>query len=249
MDVSIQPLPDHKALPSEDGTTAASFHEFPQSMLLTNSIWPILSRRHLDRQFLIGQDSGIYWRFTEPYLDGVIAPDWFYIPNVSPTLNGEIRQSYVMWYEPIPPLIVIEFALETDGPERNTTPYHGKFWIYERVIRPAYYAIYEVKSARVDVFQLVSGQYQQLVADRHGHFYMDHLDLALGIWHGKFMNMTLPWLRWWNADGQLILLAEEWLDQHSTGNLPNKQAGNVQEQIRRMKDKLRSLGIDPDELT
>ena len=246
----MNPLPDHTALPSEDGSFAESFQELPQSMLLTGAIWPILQQRHPDRQFLIGQDSGIYWRFTEPYLDGAVAPDWFYIPDVSPTLNGESRQSYVMWYEPLPPLIVIEFATETNGKERDTTPFQGKFWIYEKVIRPAYYAIYELKGACIDVYQLVAGRYQQLTPDAQGHLYMEHLDLALGIWHGKYMNMTLPWLRWWDAKGQLVLLPEEWLNQKATHSQQMVKASTeVTDRINRMAEKLRSLGIDPDTIS
>ncbi|WP_241392638.1 hypothetical protein [Rippkaea orientalis] len=41
--------------------------------------------------YCIGQDSGIYWRMTDPSEQGAIAPDWFDVPNVPPTLNGEIR--------------------------------------------------------------------------------------------------------------------------------------------------------------
>ena len=53
------PLPDHTQLPSEDGTFVKNFQEHPQSILLTDAIWPVLQQRHLDGNFAIGQDSGI----------------------------------------------------------------------------------------------------------------------------------------------------------------------------------------------
>jgi len=62
-----------------------------QSLILTDSIGPVLQQRHPDGQ-CIGQDCGIYWREAEP-LKGAEAPDWFYVPNVSPKLNGQIRRS------------------------------------------------------------------------------------------------------------------------------------------------------------
>jgi Uma2 family endonuclease len=67
--------------------------------LLTDSIQPVLRQRHPDGHYAIGQDSGIYWRETEPLEKGAVAPDWFYVPNVPPLLNGQIRRSYVIWRE------------------------------------------------------------------------------------------------------------------------------------------------------
>ncbi len=71
-------LPDHKQLPESDGSIVQNFQEHPQSILLTESIWSVLERIHPDGQYCIGQDSGIYWRITEPPLNGCKAPDWFY---------------------------------------------------------------------------------------------------------------------------------------------------------------------------
>lgn len=54
----ISTLPDHTQLPCEDGTFVKNFQEHPQSILL--------DRLHPDGQYDIGQDSGIYWRITDP---------------------------------------------------------------------------------------------------------------------------------------------------------------------------------------
>ena len=50
--------PDHTQLPAEDGTFVKNFQEHPQSILLTESIKPILQAIHPDGQYTIGQDSG-----------------------------------------------------------------------------------------------------------------------------------------------------------------------------------------------
>ena len=63
-------LPDHTELPYEDGTFVKNFQEHPQSVLLTETLWPILQKLHPDGQFTIGQDSAIYWRLTEPRENG-----------------------------------------------------------------------------------------------------------------------------------------------------------------------------------
>lgn len=146
-------LPDHTQLPESDGSIVQNFQEHPQSILLTESIWSVLQQTHPDGQYCIGQDSGIYWRITDPPLNGCKAPDWFYVPNVPPMLNGQIRRSYVMWQELIAPLIVLEFVSGDGTEERDTTPMSGKFWVYEQAIRVPFYGIYEVERSRVEVYE------------------------------------------------------------------------------------------------
>src|SRR5918997_382510 len=103
------PFPDHTQLPESDGTFVKNFQEHPQSIILTDSIGPVLERLHPDGQYAIGQDSGIYWRETDPPERGAQAPDWFYVPNVPATLDG-FRRSYVLWPEHMAPFIALEFA-------------------------------------------------------------------------------------------------------------------------------------------
>jgi Uma2 family endonuclease len=202
-------LPDHTQLPDSDGTFVKNFQEHPQSVLLTTSLLPILRQLHPDGQYCIGQDSGIYWRMTEPPERGAEAPGWFYVPNVPPTINGEIRRCYVLWQEYIPPLIALEFVPGDGKEERDKTPVTGKFWVYETVIRPAFYGIYEVKKATVEVYHLVEDRYQLLAANERGHYPINPLGVELGIWQGEYQNATLPWLRWWDCQGNLLLTGDE----------------------------------------
>ena len=69
-----------------------NFQEHPQSILLTDSIRPVLQQLYPNDQYCIGQDCGIYWRLTEPPERGAEAPDWFYVPNVPPLLKGQARR-------------------------------------------------------------------------------------------------------------------------------------------------------------
>ena len=153
LDPSTNPvtLPDHTQLPASDGTFVKNFQEHPQSILLTDSIQPILENLHPDGQYAIGQDSGIYWRMTEPPEKGAESPDWFYVPNVPPNLRGQTRRSYVLWQEFIAPLIILEFVSGNGQEERDRTPWTGKFFVYEQVIRPAFYGIYEVEKASIEL--------------------------------------------------------------------------------------------------
>ena len=115
-------FPDHTQLPESDGTFVKNFQEHPQSILLTDSLESTLQTLHPDGQYAIGQSGGIYWRETDPPERGAEAPDWFYVPNVPPLLDGEIRRSYVIWREYMVPIIAIELASGDGSEERDNTP-------------------------------------------------------------------------------------------------------------------------------
>ncbi|XZN99747.1 MAG: Uma2 family endonuclease [Microcoleus sp.] len=212
-------FPDHTQLPESDGTFVKNFQEHPQSLILTDSIGPILQELHPDGQYAIGQDCGIYWRETEPPEKGAEAPDWFYVPNVPPNIDGQIRRSYVLWREHIAPLIALEFASGNGDEERDRTPLSrtdeglitkpGKFWVYERVMRIPYYGIYQVNNGRLDVYRLIDGYYQLLELNQRGHFPIAPLGVELGLWQGSYQNQTMLWLRWWDEEGNLLLIGDE----------------------------------------
>ena len=246
---SILTLPDHTQLPESDGTFVKNFQEHPQSILLTESIQPVLQQLHPDGQYCIGQDSGIYWRLIDPPEKGAEAPDWFYVPNVPPMLNGKFRRSYVMWKEYVAPLIVIEFVSGDGNEERDRTPPSqgqggkvGKFWVYEQALRVPYYAIYEIDKNKVDVYHLQDNTYQLISANDRGHFAIAPMKVELGLWYGKYQNMQLPWLRWWDAEGNLLLAGDERAEQESFRAEQECQRANMEQQKRsQIADRLRLL--------
>lgn len=234
-ELDITHLPDHTKLPDSDGTFVKNFQEHPQSILLTDSIRPILQQLHPDNQYAIGQDCGIYWRITEPPERGAEAPDWFYVPNVPPMLNDQFRRSYVLWQEYIAPLIVLEFVSGDGSEERDNTPITGKFWVYEQAIRVPFYGIYEVKKASVEVYRLVDGRYELMKTNERDRYPISAMGVELGIWQGQYQNMEAPWLRWWDAQGNLLLSSDEQLEQERL-------------RTERLAERLRQMGINPDEV-
>ncbi|MEG4226347.1 Uma2 family endonuclease [Microcoleus sp. N9_B2] len=258
LDVENNPTgwPDHTQLPESDGTFVKNFQEHPQSILLTDSITPILEIIHADGNYCIGQDSGIYWRLTDPLEKGAEAPDWFYVPNVPPTIDGQLRRSYVMWQEFVAPLIVLEFVSGNGAEERDRTPLlrsgkqetkPGKFWIYENVIRPAFYGIYEVTEASVEVYHLVDNSYHLVQANDRGHYPIAPLGVELGIWQGTYQNAELPWLRWWDSQGNLLLTGSERADrEQQIAQQERQRADRAEDQLEQLRAQLRSAGIEPE---
>ncbi len=254
-------LPDHTQLPESDGTFVKNFQEHPQSILLTDSITPVLQQLHPDGQYCIGQDSGIYWRLTEPLERGAEAPDWFYVPNVPPNLDGQFRRSYVLWQEYVAPSIVLEFVSGDGSEERDSTPITGKFWVYEQAIRVPFYGIYEVNRARVEVYELLGGKYHLVTANEQGRFPISPVGLELGIWRGRYQNVELPWLRWWDADGNLLLAGseraelerqekelaqQEAKDERQRAEEERQRAEDERQRADRLAAQLRALGIEPE---
>lgn len=72
---ALTPFPDHTQLPESDGIFVKNWQEHPQSILLTDSIQPVLKKLNSQGEYCIGQDLGIYWRLTDPPEKGAKAPD------------------------------------------------------------------------------------------------------------------------------------------------------------------------------
>lgn len=257
-------FPDHTQLPESDGTFVKNFQEHPQSIILTDSIGSVLQQRHPDGNYAIGQDCGIYWRETDPPEKGAEAPDWFYVPNVPPLVNGEIRRSYVLWREFMAPWIAIEFASGDGSEERDATPLSvttegkttkpGKFWVYEQIIRIPYYAIYEIKTGKLEAYHLRDFAYQKLELNQRGHYSISALGVELGLWEGSYQNQTQLWLRWWDSEGNLLLIGDERADQErqraeqerQRAEQERQRAEQAEQKVARMAERLRAMGIDPE---
>ena len=257
-------LPDHKQLPDSDGTFVKNFQEHPQSIVLTSSIAPVLEKLHPDGRYCIGQDSGIYWRMMEPPEKGAEAPDWFYVPNVSPLLDGEYRRSYVLWKEFVAPLIAIEFVSGNGSEERDATPPSesekvGKFWVYEQAIRIPFYVIFDAWRDNLEVYHLVDGRYVKMHPNDREHFAITPMGVELGL---KLEN-DVSWLRWWDESGNLLLTGDERAIAEKQARLSAEAIAEQQSAIaeqerqeklleRQQKEKLanylKSLGINPDEI-
>lgn len=235
--ITGQVLPDHTQLPESDGKPVENFFEFPQCILLTDCLLPILRSLHPDGRFAIGQNSGIYWEYTDPPLDGCKAPDWFYVPGVPPSIvEGHYRRSYVLWQEKTSPSLIIEIASGDGSEENDTTPRKGKFWVYEQMVRAPYYAIFVPDTQELSVHHLVDGHYQRQEPNEQGRYPMPPLGVALGLWTGQFQNNTGTWLRWFDAQGRPLPTGDE------RAELERERAELERKRAERLAERLRALG-------
>jgi hypothetical protein len=77
-------------------------------------------------------------------------------------------------------------------------------------------------------------------ANERNHYPIEPLSVELGIWQGQYQNMEFPWLRWWDAQGNLLLTAEERLEQEQ------QRAEREQQRAEQLAAQLRALGVEPE---
>ncbi|MFQ5616466.1 MAG: Uma2 family endonuclease, partial [Anaerolineales bacterium] len=93
-----------------------------------------------------------------------------------------------------------------------------------------------------------------------GRYPIPPLGVELGIWKGRYQNQELPWLRWWDAQGQLLWTSEERVAQEREAKERAQQQAlaeqrramrereakeQVQRRTARLVAQLRALGIEP----
>jgi len=248
-------LPTDKDLPDSDGVPVDNLADHPQAILLTDSIRPHLLRVRPDGLFATAHNSGIYWRITDPPLDGCKAPDWFCVLGVSQSNpDGTARRSYVMWQEIRAPVVVIEFVSGDGSEEHDQTPDTGKFWVYEQAIRAPYYAILDGWRGTLEVYRLNGGHYDLLTANERGHYPIPPLEVELGLWNEWYMNTSPPWLRWYDMEGKLLPTGHELAEQErqraeqerQRAEQERQRAEQAEQELERLRERLRAKGLNGD---
>jgi hypothetical protein len=151
------------------------------------------------------------------------------VPDVLVKTNVEIHQNpwekdhraYFAWtYDGKPPDVVIEIVSNTKGGELD-----AKLRNYQQIGVP-WYAVYDPEQhlgeRLLTVFSLSNTGRRMLEGDP---VMFGGLELGVKLWEGTFEGITRLWLRWCDADGNILL----------TGN----------ERAAALAAKLRELGVDP----
>jgi len=213
--------PEEPGLPDE-------FHAFQPQLLRETCQSPL----YPPSQRFIGTDLNLYYDGRHP--NWYKRPDWFLALGVAPAQEQQqMRLSYVVWQEGIAPFLAIE--LLSPGTEaddlgqrlRSADQPPTKWQVYEQILRIPYYVIFDRYDNQLRGFQLTGNHYAELpLPDQK--FWLEALQLGLGLWHGNYQGIVGCWLRWYDQADRWILTPQERGD--------------------RLGDKLRALGIDPEQL-
>ncbi len=208
-------------------------------------------------EMLIGSNFGLV--ATVDKITVVKAPDWVYVPHVHPVAAGEIRRSYTPHTEGDPVAVVMEFLSSEDNGElsvRSTPPY-GKLYFYEKILKVPTYVTYDPYGPSLEVRQLEADRYVSQPPDENGRFWIPALQLFLGMWEGERLGQRTTWLRWWDAAGNLLLWSSESValerqisqQERQLAQQEREIAQQERERSQRLAEKLRELGLDPDEIS
>lgn len=245
-------LPTMYDLPSEDPEEPGlpdEFHQF-QPQLLRETCQ--LGSYPTDQVF-IGTDLNLYYDLR--HTGWHKRPDWFMVLGAErANEQSELRRSYVIWQEGVDPFLIVELlspGTEADDlgqtlREVNQPP--TKWQVYEQILRVPYYAIFDRYENDFRLFQLVGTAYQELsLTDKR--YWFAEISLGLGVWQGEYQGIEGQWLRWQNADGGWVLTDSERAAQAQQETTQTQQElAQAQQRAERLAEKLRSLGIDPEEI-
>jgi Uma2 family endonuclease len=247
-------LPTMYDLPSEDPEEPGlpdQFHLF-QPQLLSDTFRP---PNYPSDQIFTASNMYIYYDSRYPLWHK--SPDWFAVLGV-PSLyeNRDLRLSYVVWQESVHPYIVVELLSPGTEKEdlgqtlRNAEKPPGKWEVYEQVLRVPYYAIFDRYQSEFRMFQLNGSRYVEVNLLDY-RFWISDLELGLGVWEGSYKNVEMPWLRWYDQDGNWVLTPTEQEYQRAENERQRVEEERQKlEQERRKTERLiaqlRLLGVEPD---
>ena len=150
------------------------------------------------------------------------------------------------------PLIALEFISETEGSEYSINPHYpyGKWHFYEHILQIPLYGIFHPETGILDLYRLVDYKYELQAPNANNRFWIAEMNLFLGVWEGKRSLFSASWLRWWDQSENLLLWGSEIIEQErQRAEQAESQLQQEQAMRQRFNDRLRSLGIDPDDVT
>jgi len=108
------------------------------------------------------------------------------------------------------------------------------------------YVTYDPYEPSLQVRCLDNNRYVLQDCDASGQFWIPELQLFLGIWLGERLCQTTHWLRWWDAQRNLLLWSSEQAEQARQQAEAERKRGETEHQrAETLAAKLQELGIDP----
>jgi Uma2 family endonuclease len=255
-------LPTMYDLPSDDPNAPGLPDEFHslQPWLLQDTFYP---PHHSREEIFIASNLNLYYDQSHQFW--YKKPDWFAVLNTTRMYrDGNLRFSYVIWQEKVSPFIAVELLSPgTEDEDLGTKLRHAqepprKWEVYERILQIPYYAVFDrYNNYKFQMFELKNGRYiEARISD--DRFWIPEIELGLGVWRGSYHRTTeQPWLRWYDVNGNWLLLAEELQKQRADfarqqkelerqqADFEKQQADFARQQKERLIAQLRALGIEP----
>ena len=251
--IAAPPLPSTEDLPCSDDTPVDNEDQNFLPNLLLFMLIVILSER-MDWYF--GVDMAVY-HTTGANVRIPVVPDAFFSVGVERKKGGKSRRSYATWEEnDIVPMLVLEMVSHKPGGE-----YEAKVEIY-RKLGVLYYVIYNPEFWKRDrhhpfeVHKLVDGVYQLQIGEP---YWMPELGLGLGRTQSLVGGIQQEILCWFDETGtpyptpddlhrQSAIDRYQLRQEKRRADEQQQRAEDQQQELLKVRNYLRSVGIDPDDL-
>ena len=207
----------------EDDTPVDNFQNAKQQRLLVE---PLYASWSPGVPFIADSNIGLFYALKQDPL----VPDAFLSLNLQMPTDCSQKQnrSYFVWEFGKVPEVCIEIVSNRKGNELDS-----KKADYAR-IGVAYYVVFhpllqlqreeELNGKLLKVWTLTAGQYVEMPEP----FWLQTVGLGLTVWEGAFEEQESTWLRWCDRNGQIIPTGAERAD--------------------RLAERLRAMGVNPDEV-
>ncbi|MBP0007555.1 Uma2 family endonuclease [Roseofilum sp. Belize Diploria] len=186
----------------DDGEPLESNRHRIAMNVLIRSLQQAWSERN---DFYTGGNMFVYYSDQEVFNKDFRGPDFFAVLDVDGTKQ---RQGWVVWQEEGHyPNVIVELM----SPSTSKVDTGKKKDIYGRIFRTPDYFVYDpFKPKSLQGWHLdISKGYQSLVANERGWLWCESLDFWLGTWSGTIDREEAVWLRFYDTEGNLVLLPEE----------------------------------------
>jgi len=211
----------------EPQTVVLNWNPQPPTDLIFDDGEPLESNRHriamnvLIRSFkhggtsrpdyFVGGNMFVYYSSRQVKNQDFRGPDFFVVLDVAPDAE---RLGWVVWEEGgrYPDVIVELLSPSTEAINRGE-----KKDLYEQVFKTRNYFIFDPfapDSLQGWHLNLEQG-YQALTPNQNGWLWCETLNLWLGTWNGTIEDDTTTWLRFYDAEGNLVPLPEEAAQQNT----------------------------------
>ncbi|MGK7930744.1 MAG: Uma2 family endonuclease [Microcystaceae cyanobacterium] len=239
-------LPTMYDLPSEDPKESGlpdEFHEFQPQLLRETCQVP----NYYPNSLFVGTDLNLYYDLRHPLW--YKRPDWFLVLGVTPAQQQEaLRLSYVVWQEGVNPFLVIELLSPGTEAEdlgqtiREINQPPTKWQVYEQILRIPYYIVFDRYENQLRAFRLVGTHYEPLtISDER--FWLEDIQLGLGVWQGCYQGIEGLWLRWYDSLDNWITIADERVElerrraeqEHQRAEQEKRRAEQAEEEIARLR--------------
>lgn len=218
-------IPPPTDLPYDDGEPLES----NRHRIAMNTLIRSLEQAWSDRtDFFCGGNMFIYFSRAQVRNQDYRGPDFFTVLGVD---GNYPRQTWTTWDEGgrYPDVIVKLLSPSTAEADLGT-----KKNLYEQVFKtPDYFVFDPFAPESLQGWRLDSNlRYQPLVPNEQGWLWSQSLGFWLGTWEGTISRETAVWLRFYDTQGQLVLLPEEAAQQ---------QAAQAQQQLAAEQQRIREL--------